>query len=90
LASLLRGHDKALLIIHGEFSDEKKDPAKVYNAVLFIVSHPGTFKQGSSILLLPTIQLASLLRGHDKALLKDRPHCNSRALFEGAWMRDNE
>jgi hypothetical protein len=37
------------LIIHGEFSDEKKDPAKVYNAVLFIVSHPGTFKQGTRI-----------------------------------------
>lgn len=37
------------LIIRGEFSDEKNDPAKVYNAVLFIVSHPGTFKQGTRI-----------------------------------------
>jgi hypothetical protein len=35
------------LIIRGEFSDEKNDPAKVYNAVQFIVSHPGTFKQGT-------------------------------------------
>lgn len=35
------------LIIRGEFSDEKKDPAKVYNAVLFVVSHSGTFKQGT-------------------------------------------
>lgn len=33
------------LIIHSEFSDEKKDPAKVYNAVLFVVSNPATFKQ---------------------------------------------
>ncbi|KAJ5247882.1 hypothetical protein N7468_002865 [Penicillium chermesinum] len=32
------------LIIRGKFSDEKKDPAKVYNAVLFIVSHSATFK----------------------------------------------
>ncbi|KAJ5449523.1 uncharacterized protein N7458_005972, partial [Penicillium daleae] len=35
------------LIIRSEFSDEKKDPAKVYNAVLFVVSHPATFKQGT-------------------------------------------
>lgn len=35
------------LIIRSEFSNEKKDPAKVYNAVLFVVSHPGTFKQGT-------------------------------------------
>lgn len=35
------------LIIRSEFSDEKKVPAKVYNAVLFVVSHPGTFKQGT-------------------------------------------
>ncbi|KXG54471.1 uncharacterized protein PGRI_076150 [Penicillium griseofulvum] len=37
------------VIIRGEFSDEQKDPAKVYNAVLFIVSHPGTFKQDTRI-----------------------------------------
>ncbi|KAJ6016511.1 hypothetical protein N7540_011102 [Penicillium herquei] len=35
------------MIIRGEFRDEKKDSVKVYNAVLFIVSHPGTFKQGT-------------------------------------------
>lgn len=35
------------LIIRGEFGDEKKDPVKVYNAVLFVVSHPGTFKQST-------------------------------------------
>ncbi|KAJ0419764.1 hypothetical protein BJY00DRAFT_301970 [Aspergillus carlsbadensis] len=35
------------LIIRGEFGDEKKDPVKVYNAVLFVVSHSGTFKLGT-------------------------------------------
>lgn len=37
------------LIIRGEFSDGEKDPVKVYNAVLFIVSHLATFKQGTRI-----------------------------------------
>ncbi|TVY35360.1 hypothetical protein LOCC1_G008014 [Lachnellula occidentalis] len=32
------------LMLLGEFSDEVKDSAKVYNAVLYVVSHPGTFK----------------------------------------------
>ncbi|KAJ5143981.1 uncharacterized protein N7515_002768 [Penicillium bovifimosum] len=39
------------LIIRGEFSDEKRDPDKVYNAVLFVVSYPGTFKQSTRIVL---------------------------------------
>jgi hypothetical protein len=32
------------LIILGEFKDQAKDSAKVFNAVLFVVSHSGTFK----------------------------------------------
>lgn len=32
------------LILLGEFQDETKDSAKVFNAVLFVVSHWGTFK----------------------------------------------
>ncbi|KFZ23337.1 hypothetical protein V502_02200 [Pseudogymnoascus sp. VKM F-4520 (FW-2644)] len=32
------------LILSGEFKDEKKDSAKVYNAVMFVVSHANTFK----------------------------------------------
>jgi hypothetical protein len=32
------------LILLGEFKDEMKDSAKVFNAVLFVVSHSGTFK----------------------------------------------
>ncbi|CAG8958415.1 hypothetical protein HYFRA_00011092 [Hymenoscyphus fraxineus] len=32
------------LILLGEFTDENKDAAQVYNAVLFVVSHSGTFK----------------------------------------------
>jgi hypothetical protein len=32
------------LILLGEFRDENKDSMKVYNAVLFIVSHSATFK----------------------------------------------
>ena len=32
------------LILLGEFEDETKDSIKVFNAVLFVVSHPGTFK----------------------------------------------
>ncbi|KAL2837333.1 hypothetical protein BJY01DRAFT_258390 [Aspergillus pseudoustus] len=35
------------LIIRGEFSEENKDTVKVYNAVIFVVSHPGTFKKGA-------------------------------------------
>ncbi|KAL2784240.1 hypothetical protein BJX66DRAFT_330128 [Aspergillus keveii] len=35
------------LIIRGEFGDEKTDPVKVYNAMLFVVSHSGTFKHGT-------------------------------------------
>ena len=31
-------------ILLGEFKDETKDSAKVFNAVLFVVSHSGTFK----------------------------------------------
>ncbi|KAJ5111460.1 hypothetical protein N7532_001995 [Penicillium argentinense] len=37
------------LIIRGEFGDERNEHAKVYNAVLFIVSHPGTFKKSTRI-----------------------------------------
>jgi hypothetical protein len=29
----------------GEFADENKDCAKAFNAVLFVVSHSGTFKK---------------------------------------------
>lgn len=32
------------LILLGEFKDEIRDSSKVFNAVLFVVSHPGTFK----------------------------------------------
>lgn len=32
------------LILLGQFKDETKDSAKVFNAVLFVVSHSGTFK----------------------------------------------
>jgi hypothetical protein len=32
------------LILLGEFKDETKDSAKVFNGVLFVVSHSGTFK----------------------------------------------
>lgn len=32
------------LILSGEFKDETKDSAKVYNAVMFVVSHANTFK----------------------------------------------
>jgi hypothetical protein len=32
------------LILLGDFENECRDSAKVYNAVLFIVSHAGTFK----------------------------------------------
>ena len=32
------------LMLLGEFKDEAKDSAKVYNAVLYVVSHSGTFK----------------------------------------------
>jgi hypothetical protein len=35
------------LIIRGEFGDEVKDAAKVYNSVLFVLSHSGTFKRGT-------------------------------------------
>jgi hypothetical protein len=31
-------------ILLGEFQDETKDSAKIFNAVLFVVSHSGTFK----------------------------------------------
>ncbi|TVY33338.1 hypothetical protein LSUB1_G007096 [Lachnellula subtilissima] len=32
------------LILLGDFGDEVKDSAKVFDAVLFVVSHPGTFR----------------------------------------------
>jgi len=32
------------LILLGEFKDETMDGVKIFNAVLFLVSHPGTFK----------------------------------------------
>lgn len=32
------------LLLLGDFHDEKKDTAKVFNAVLFVVSHSATFK----------------------------------------------
>jgi hypothetical protein len=32
------------LILLGEFKDEMKDSMKIFNAVLFVVSHSGTFK----------------------------------------------
>lgn len=33
------------LILLGEFKDEAKDTARIYNAVQFVVSHSGTFKR---------------------------------------------
>jgi hypothetical protein len=43
-----RARDAAFRLLYltllGEFEDEKKDSDKAYNAVLFVVSHPGTFK----------------------------------------------
>jgi hypothetical protein len=32
------------LILYAQFEDEAKDSAKLFNAVMFVVSHPGTFK----------------------------------------------
>lgn len=32
------------LILRAELADEKKDSMKLFNAVMFVVSHPGTFK----------------------------------------------
>jgi hypothetical protein len=32
------------MLLLGEFQDEQKDSIKVFNGVLFVVSHPGTFK----------------------------------------------
>lgn len=32
------------MILLGEFKDEVRDSAKIFDAVLFLVSHPGTFK----------------------------------------------
>ena len=32
------------LILHAQLGDETKDSMKLYNAVMFVVSHPGTFK----------------------------------------------
>ena len=32
------------LMLHGQFEDEVKDSAKLFNAVEFVVSHSGTFK----------------------------------------------
>ena len=40
------------LILLGEFEDEKKDGDKAYNAVLFVVSHPGTFKWRTRTIVL--------------------------------------
>ncbi|GKZ98003.1 hypothetical protein AnigIFM59636_001827 [Aspergillus niger] len=39
------------LILKGEFRDEANDSAKAHNAVLFIVSHPGTFKYRTRTIL---------------------------------------
>jgi hypothetical protein len=32
------------ILLFGDFEDEQKDSIKVFNAVRFVVSHPGTFK----------------------------------------------
>ena len=32
------------LILHTQFEDKSKDSMNLFNAVLFVVSHPGTFK----------------------------------------------
>jgi hypothetical protein len=32
------------LILHTQFGDESKDSMKLFNTVMFVVSHPGTFK----------------------------------------------
>jgi hypothetical protein len=39
------------LILLGEFENENRDCAKVYNAVLFVVSHPATFKKRARIVV---------------------------------------
>ncbi|KAE9967644.1 hypothetical protein BLS_006253 [Venturia inaequalis] len=43
-----KARDMALVLVYlillGEFTDEAKDTARIYNAVLFVVSHSGTFK----------------------------------------------
>ncbi|EDN02430.1 hypothetical protein I7I51_07437 [Histoplasma capsulatum] len=40
---------RLLFLIRNEFSDEKRDFDKVYNAVLFIVSNLGTFRPSTRI-----------------------------------------
>lgn len=32
------------LILHPQYTDDTKDKMKLFNAVMFVVSHPGTFK----------------------------------------------
>lgn len=57
------------LMINGKFHDEIKDCAKVYNAVLFVVSHPGTFKWRTRTLVLAAYKERFIITPKQRARL---------------------
>ncbi|BCS00013.1 uncharacterized protein AKAW2_50354S [Aspergillus luchuensis] len=57
------------LMTNGKFHDGIKDSAKVYNAVLFVVSHPGTFKWRTRALVLAAYKERFLITSKQRAQL---------------------
>ncbi|KAI9042484.1 geranylgeranyl pyrophosphate synthetase [Aspergillus affinis] len=57
------------LIVIGKFHIETNDCAKFYNAVLFVVSHPGTFKWRTRILVLAAYKERFLITSKQSAQL---------------------
>ncbi|PGH34312.1 hypothetical protein GX50_02895 [[Emmonsia] crescens] len=57
------------LILRGKFGDETKEGAKVYNAVVFVVSHPATFKSRTKAVVRAAYEKRFVVTSKQRAVL---------------------
>jgi hypothetical protein len=70
------------LILLGEFQDETKDSAKVFNAVLFVVSHWGTFKWRTRSVVRAAYEERSIISAKQRAGLDQWEKTDAAKLAE--------
>ena len=66
----------------GEFQDEKKDSTKVFNAVLFVVSHAATFKWRTRIMVRAAYEERFVISTKQRAMLDKWEKTDSAKLAE--------
>ena len=70
------------LMLLGEFQDEKKDSTKVFNAVLFVVSHAATFKWRTRIMVRAAYEERFVISTKQRAMLDKWEKTDSAKLAE--------